>query len=252
MKKYDDFLKSIEERLQKLPREIPEGVAEAYVGGGKSVLTYLGLKVPTLDAVYKKGFDFGDEPQRVWDYIWKTSPIYEVMSLALSWFDDKKRRSTLFNYWPLLKTWIYRIDNWAHSDVLSGMIARLLEAHPKEILPTLEEWSKSENPWMRRASIVGLIYYAGAREKFPPFSVLKKLVERQIEVDHHYVQRGVGWTLREMYTAYPEKTAEYLKKNAPRLSAIAFSAAVEKVPRAIKETLKKERAQFRKKATRKR
>ena len=65
------------------------------------------------------------------------------------------------------------------------------------------------------------------------------LVETQIDFDHYYVQKGVGWTLREAGHAYPKEVFAYFEKNMGRLSAHAFSAATEKLSQKQKEHLKK-------------
>lgn len=249
MKTYEKDLREVERTLASLKREIPEGFSENYIGGGGSKLRYLGLRVPTIRAVYKKGFKFSEEKDvhKIWDYIFLNSEVYETISLAMTWFDDKRRVDQRHEHWPLFSRWVDRIDNWAHSDTLSGLIASVVESHPKLALPVLEKWSNDKNPWMRRNSIVGLLYYARFRKKLLPFATLKKFVAKQIDVDHHYVQRGVGWTLREMHNVYPQETLSYLEEVVTKLSAIAYAAAAEKLPEKTKLTLKKKRAAARKK-----
>jgi 3-methyladenine DNA glycosylase AlkD len=85
---------------------------------------------------------------------------------------------------------------------------------------------------------VSLLYYSAQRKTVLPFSKITALVESQIDYDHHYVQRGVGWTLREAGNVYPKETFKFLEKNIQRLSAIAFSAATEKLAKAQKDRLK--------------
>jgi 3-methyladenine DNA glycosylase AlkD len=77
---------------------------------------------------------------------------------------------------------------------------------------------------------VSLIYYSSQREKVLPLKKILDLIQPQLEFDHYYVQKGVGWTLREAYNVYPEKTFALVKKNIGKISAHAFSAATEKMP----------------------
>jgi len=43
------------------------------------------------------------------------------------------------------------------------------------------------------------------------------------------VQKGVGWTLRELHTVYPNETLTWLKQDIKLLSSIAFTIAIEKM-----------------------
>ena len=157
-----DYVQEIENKLRSFPQRTSAHNPEAYIGGGQSKLRYIGLRVPHLDQAMATGFSFSKnssdaELAEIWNFVWWNSDCFEVMSLALSWFYKPERKKDLQRYWPQLKKWSERIDNWAHSDTLSGIYARLLEQNPKKILPTLEKWNSSKNPWLRRLSIVSLL-----------------------------------------------------------------------------------------------
>ncbi len=47
--------------------------------------------------------------------------------------------------------------------------------------------------------------------------------------EHYYVQKAVGWALREIYNIYPVKCLSYQHKNLAAISAITYSAATEKL-----------------------
>lgn len=240
------FLIEVENQLKSYPLisvSNPNFSPESYIGGGQSKLRYLGLRVPQMKAALKKGFSFSNlskrEQAKIWDEIWKNSDCYEVMSLALEWFNQYRCGEDLIEYWPMLYQWSLSIDNWAHSDSLCALYARMVEEKPSLIYPTLKKWNQSKSPWLRRISMVSLLYYSSQREKYLPLNKILSLVTPQIKYDHHYVQRGVGWTLRESYNAYPKQTMSFLSKHVKDLSAIAFSAATEKLSSKEKEKLKK-------------
>lgn len=240
------FLIEVESRLKSypiIPVANPHFRPENYIGGGQSELRYLGLRSPQMKAALKQGFSFSSlsnfEQTKIWDEIWKKSDCFEVMSLALEWFNQYRNGEDLVKHWPMLYRWAYSIDNWAHSDGLCALYARVLEVKPSIIYPTLKKWNQSKAPWLRRISMVSLLYYSSQRERYLPSNKILILVTPQIKYDHHYVQRGVGWTLRESYNAYPKETMSYLIKHVKDLSAIAFSAATEKLSSKEKEKLKK-------------
>lgn len=235
------YILEMEEALSVHPKRTSAQNPESYIGGGQSKLRYIGLRVPHLDETMKKGFSFSQSEEKeiikIWDYIWNESDCYEVMSLALTWFDDKKQVDV--KHWPLLRKWSARIDNWAHSDTLSGIYAKILEKSPALVYPTFEKWNQSKNPWLRRQSIVSLLYYSSQRKKVLPLKKILSLVEPLLEDEHYYVQKGVGWTLRETGNIYPKETYNFLEKNILKLSSHAFTAATEKLSKPQKGRLKK-------------
>lgn len=236
------FTTEIEHALRQFPIRTSKQNPESYIGGGQSKLRYIGLRVPHLHQSLKTGFSFSNRPAKevaeIWNQVWWSSDCFEVMSLALSYFYDAKRRPELKSHWPKLKKWSERIDNWAHSDTLSGIYARILEDHPTLVYPTLKKWNSAKNPWLRRLSIVSLLYYSSQRERVLKLDQILPLVEAQLDHDHYYVQKGVGWTLRETYNVYPKSTFAFIKKNIKRIHANAFSASTEKMSVKEKAVLK--------------
>lgn len=240
-------LSEVEARLTAVQRRTPppKWKAESYVGGGTSKLKYLDLKIPSVRAEFKKGFSFSNlEPKaqwEIWDYIWKQSEIFEVMLMPSYWAAARPFLET-FAHRKWVLSWLARVDNWAHSDELSAHYARFLEHSPDLMLPVFEKWNRSTKPWFKRQSMVGLLYYARFRQRKPAVNLILKFVERHIEDDHYYVQKGVGWTLRECWNVYPRPTYAYLKKNAARIPPAGWTAATEKLSPADKARLSKIRA----------
>jgi 3-methyladenine DNA glycosylase AlkD len=70
------------------------------------------------------------------------------------------------------------------------------------------------------------------------------MVKKQMDYEHYYVQKGVGWTLREISNIYPNEAFAYLEANIGRISAVAFTAATEKLSPAKKNHIKKLRAEL--------
>jgi len=245
------YLIEIETTLNSYPKISSSQNPETYIGGGQSKLKYIGLRVPQLQHALKTGFSFSskekEEIAKIWNYVWMTSNCYEVMSLALAWFYDPKQKHILKEHWPMLEPWSLRIDNWAHSDTLSGIYARIHEESPQRIYEVFKEWSLSKNSWLRRLSLVSLIYQSAHRTKFPTVSKIKTILKPQLEFDDHYVQKGVGWLLRESGNVYPKEISEFINKNISRISATAFHAATEKMTIDQRNKLKLSRKEIRKK-----
>ena len=236
------YLKEIEQALLAHPKKVSADQPQAYIGGGQSKLRYLGLKTPQIRATLKSGFSFytksPGEIAKIWDEVWRKSDCFEVLLLALIWFDDSKQSHILCSQWSKLKSWSQRIDNWVHADLLSGIYAKILEQNPNQTYKILQDWSRSSNPWLRRLSNVSLIYYSRARKKFLPAAKVLALVKPQLNFEDFYVQKGVGWTLREAANIYPKEISKFIMENALILSPEAFSSAIKNLPRTQKEKIK--------------
>lgn len=239
-------LKEVEKKLsaiQSSPR--PEKwQAKNYVGAGVSELIFLDIKIPQVRALFKKGFSFSQRPAEeqweIWHYIWQHSRLFEAMVMLSYWVSSRPLTELLAHDQKALE-WIDRLDNWAHSDELSSHYVRMLEHDHKKYLPLLKSWSQSENPWYKRQSLVSLLYYSRGRKKVLPFKTIIRFVDNLLADEHYYVQKGVGWTLRECYNVYPKQTFAYLLKKAVLISPTAFYAATEKLSLSQKKQIMRAR-----------
>ena len=242
MKKY---LTEVEKQLRKL-RNYPKNYPDVY----KTGLSVWWVKTGVQRGINKKGFSFSakshPEQKKIWKYIWTKSNILEVKSQPLFYFQARKKDPRLIDDWPYLASLVDGVENWAHSDTLSDIYARLLERHPKKVLPTLKRWNKSTNPWKRRQSVVSLFYYQAHRASYPTSKVVFKMIKPLLKDSHYYVQKGVGWALRETFQVYKLQTQLFIEKHLHQLSSAAFTTAVEKVPVKLKNEWKKKRALYRK------
>ncbi len=198
-----------------------------------SSLKYLGIRVPALRRRVRQGFSFYDlEPTTVlavWDDLWMGSEWADVLFAAEEYYRPIVRKRVDAAYWPVMKRWIARVDNWAHSDVLSWTYSRLLEADPEPVMPVLERWNRGEALWPKRVSIVSLIHYTGKNAAFLTPDDVLPMVDRCAEDRRQPMQKAVGWVLREMWHAYPKEIERYLVANAGRIAPSAFTRAIERM-----------------------
>ena len=203
-----------------------------------------GIRLPQLREILKKGFSFSQLPHeeqvKIWDCIWKHSDNHEVMQFPLFYFEARKKRNDLKD-WKIVKTWINRIDGWEHGDRLASIYTHLFEKYPEKIYPTLIAWHKAKNPWKRRNAILTLIYYASPKRSYPPVTKILPLVKPLISDKNPYIQKAVGWTLRECHTLYPKETYQFLTDHITKLAATSFSYATERLSKKEKDLLKKKR-----------
>ncbi len=206
------------------------------------------IRVPAVRAAAKKPYSFYQLPPRevigIWDYIWKNTEWYEVAHQALYYYQHKRITKLEFSK---IKTWINRCDCWEHSDDLSKIYAQVVEDNRNWIIPVFETWNRSRSLWKRRQSIVGLIEYASKRKHVLPFRQLIRFVAPLLQDNDYYVQKGIGWTLREIYNVYPAEALAFIEQNLIVLSPQAYSSATEKLAKETKQHLNSIRKDGRKK-----
>lgn len=168
-----------------------------------------------------------------------------MLSQPLFFFSQRRHKPGLEG-WTRLKRFSKRIDNWVHSDLLSGLYAQFLESYPEEVYPQMVEWNRSERPWERRLSIVSLFYYASQRRQKLSFELAVPLITSLIHDDHFYVQKGVGWALRELYNSYPEQGLDLIRSYASQIPPAGWYAATEKLSTEERASLKARRGAGRK------
>jgi 3-methyladenine DNA glycosylase AlkD len=246
---YDLYLKEVQSALDKLTshKRPSKFLPESYIGSEYQYYRFLNVRVPKIREQMKKGFSFStfaiNDQWKIWDYIWQHSDTFEVTLLAAH-FANKRPVEELFFHRKKLVKWIGRIDNWALSDELSNIMAKLIEYKASEFYPYYQRWNVSKNPWERRLSMVGLLYYKQLRKKYLPYNKIIKMVKPHLQDPHYYVQKAVGWTLRECWNVYPKQTYEYLVQNAHLIPAGGWTAATEKLSKSDKERLKKLRKAY--------
>lgn len=175
---------------------------------------------------------------RVWQAIWNDTENFEAKTLVLLYFETRLPHLDPKIHWPGLKRLAPDIENWDHSDRFSKIFAQMLEQAPDAVYPTLQSWNHSSKPWLRRQSVVSLLCFTNLRKVYPPVRKILPLIKNLLEDPDMYVQKGVGWTLRETGRAYPAETLKFLHQHISRLSSIAFSAATEKLSKSEKQKLK--------------
>jgi len=116
------------------------------------------------------------------------------------------------------------------------------------VLPTLRKWNKARFHWKRRQSVVSLLEYAQKRKKVLPYKTLIEFINPLLKDEEYYVQKGVGWTLREIYNVFPQETLGFFYINLHNIKPLAYTAATEKLDKKTKKELNEKRKAFRIKA----
>lgn len=206
-----------------------------------------GLTSAMQTNVYKKGFSFSkktvEENFEIYNSIYHLSGSFEGKNIAFIFLDKNHTKLSIASQLQILPLWINKVDNWAHSDSLSKYLTRLLahKTSTKEMLSILKKWNSSANLWERRQSLISLYYYARTKKEFINYEISEKLIFNLLFDNEYYVQKAVGWALRESFNAYPKQTFTFIETNIKSISSVAFTTCIEKMSDSQKLILKTKR-----------
>lgn len=242
--KNEQFLVEIENNLLEQAKGIDPGKAAERARFMKAVMPMLGLPVPLQRARLKKGYSFSDlsfeEQIPIWEYVWFHARSHEAKMQA-AFFVEKPKDYDPEWLWSHLSSWVRGVNCWDQSDTLSNVYSRLNEDIPHSVVPRLQKWNVSDNPWERRQSLVALLFYSRFRQILPDQALVFALVKARLEDADYYVQKGVGWTLREAWNVWPVDCEAFLHLHVKQLAPAAWQAATEKLSAPVKAELKARR-----------
>jgi 3-methyladenine DNA glycosylase AlkD len=247
---YNSSLAEIHGIFEKLSiKEKPSGIKnlQQYVGTNYH---FYALKNPTVQAVFKQGFSFSQEPMpfqiEFYAQLWNESNCYETMNLSLMYLSIYCKKHKDFEAFLLAKSFLSKIDNWAHSDFLSSIIGRHMIYAEANIYNELFALNNAENLWERRASLVPLLYHLKSKKSTLVEKHFFNSINPRILDEAYFVQKAVGWLLREFGEKFPNELLSFLYQNAYQMSSTAFATATEKISSKDKEQLKLIRKEFKK------
>lgn len=243
MKKLNNLQNEIDKKFKKnkpASLEKRQKIKKYVTGGFETEIEYLGLSIPELRSFFKKEINYEvltiHQQFLIFQQNWFQANSWEQKALSLFWLETLSSEN-LLKIGKKLLTWSKIIDNWAHSDSLCSTYAKIFELDPNLFMSTYQKWNTHSNPWFRRISMVGLLYYSRSRKKVPEFKFVSEFVENNLRHNHYYVQKAVGWTLRELYNVYPTETLSFLTKNILNISSVAWVASSEKLDIKTKKQL---------------
>jgi hypothetical protein len=186
------------------------------------------------------GLPFGGQLV-IWDELWRSADDFWMRLHAFFFLERHlKKDSELQEMWPVIVRWQDEVDDWGLCDALAKVYTKILEIEPA-VYAQLKKWNTDKNLWKRRQSVVSLLYYSRTKKKYLAFEEIAALITTLLADKEYYVQKGVGWAIRELYTIYPGQTLTWLKKCIQLISAIAFTIAIEKMDAATVAGLKASR-----------
>jgi 3-methyladenine DNA glycosylase AlkD len=140
-------------------------------------------------------WDLFTKPQRELHYCGIEILIKELQK------NYKKEDIQLIEKLIITNSWWDSVDT-----IAKNILGEYLLEHPLEIENTIERFSNSDNMWLNRSAI---IFQLGYKQK-TNFDLLKSECEKHKNSNEFFIQKSIGWALREYAKTNPQAVKNYV------------------------------------------
>lgn len=174
----------------------------------KSAMPYLGVRVPTARRIARTAARAVTDPDtsraaalRLWDEATHREERYAALAL-LATKNVAGRADSL----APLEHFIRDGQWWDYVDDAAHRLRELLDADVVGMPDLLRRWSRDENLWIRRASIIAQL----GRGEDTDLTLLAEVIEPNRQDREFFIRKAIGWALRDAARAHPEWVRSYL------------------------------------------
>jgi 3-methyladenine DNA glycosylase AlkD len=192
----------------------------------KSGWEHWGVALPGRDAAIKEtlgGLEQGQALElcrRLWrEPVWDLKIVAGRILARKSIEPDDK-------VWAFVTARLADLDGWAVADNLAMAGSRCLIADAGR-LDAVEAWIESPQLWTRRAALVFTLPWT--KEKRDPERMLR-WAARMAEDRQWFIQKAIGWWLRELSKRDPGRVQRFLNEHGPKLTGVARREATKYLP----------------------
>ena len=204
-------------------------VMQAYM---KSAMPYHGVPTPLLRRICQVTFaDVTFATASDWQTqilsLWREAKFREERYAALYLAGDK--RSLLYQtpsamrlYEELIVTgaWWDYVD-----DIASHRVGPILKEYPGPLRSKMLSWSRSKDLWKRRTSILCQLGFKADTD----LQLLYACIEPSLDSREFFLQKAIGWALRQYAWTDAAEIGKYVRLNRARLSALSCREALKNI-----------------------
>ncbi len=179
----------------------------------KSPYKFFGVSIPITEKIAKefrksnKGLsrkDVIELAKRLWDseYHDEKKLGTRILRLYPEYID--------FRAMPMLEKMLNSSTGWDLVDDISIHLVGTVLEKDKRAFDYLKRWSRSDNFWMRRASLISQIFLFrhGNGDK----KLFFKFAEKMASEKEFFIRKAIGWCLREISKPNPDEAFAFLMK----------------------------------------
>jgi 3-methyladenine DNA glycosylase AlkD len=198
----------------------------------KSAMPYLGVQTTVLRKVCKQVFSAIElKSAKQWEALvlelWRNARFREERYAAINLLEDKRALpfqtiKTLTLYEKLIVDGAW----WDFVDVIaSHRVGHLLINFPTPMRRKMLLWSRSRNLWKRRTAILCQL---GFKEN-TDLKLLYACIEPSLDSQEFFLQKAIGWALRQYAWTNPKEIRRYVKAHNSELSSLSRREALKNI-----------------------
>ena len=184
--------------------------------------SFLGVRGATRTEIYKKHFPEARKSKVIdWEFIetcWNKEERefqYAVVYYLKTMQKFLKREDiSRLKYLIVTKSW------WDTVDLLAKVVGSLvirIEGYDQIML----EWSKDSNIWLKR---VAMLHQLSFKEKVDE-GLLEKILLANLGDNEFFINKAVGWALRDYSKFNPEWVTKFIEKNRENMANLSLREA---------------------------
>ena len=195
----------------------------------KSSMPYHGVPATLLRQVCRQtfsGLEFDDAA--AWRqsvlHIFRNAKFREEWYAAVELCEWKKAKPfQTLDALPMYEEMIISAAWWDVVDALaSHRVGALLRTYPKPIRKHMLEWSRSDDMWKRRTSIICQLGF----KQDTDLPLLYACIEPSLDSTEFFLRKAIGWALRQYAWTDPQEIRRYVQTHDDRLSPLSKREAL--------------------------
>ena len=198
----------------------------------KSAMPYHGINSPLLRTACKQLFSGIDLSTReLWSSqaleLWRGATHREERYVAIALTGDK--RAAAFqtpSAMPLYEEIIVSGAWWDYVDeVAAHRVGPILRGYPAPMKKKMLAWSKCENIWKRRTSILSQLRF----KRDTDLDLLYACIEPSLDSKEFFLRKAIGWALRQYAWTDSREIRRYVREQKGRLSRLSQREALKNI-----------------------
>jgi 3-methyladenine DNA glycosylase AlkD len=127
--------------------------------------------------------------------------------------------------WSIYEQLAQSATNWDTLDWIAGKLVSPLILNHRELEQKLVEWSKSDNFWVRRASLLAHLHHGDKTNT----ALLSELILRLCHEQEFFIRKAIGWILRDYAYVNPEWVKVFVAEHQHLLSGLSQREALKHI-----------------------
>lgn len=194
----------------------------------KNNFSFLGIKTEERRTIFKENYEKHKSEIKAnfrnigWELFNKKDREFHQCAIDLLVKEFKK--NYILEDIQFIENLIITNSWWDSVDVVAKyLLGGYLQQFPNETYNVIERFSNSENMWLNRSAIIFQLSY---KEK-TNFDLLKSECEKHKESKEFFIQKAIGWALRDYSRFNPNGVTEYV--NSTNLKPLSQREALRNI-----------------------